>query len=485
MPDSLTPPLAPDDDGTRQRYFFRGLTEEVVKESVKSSPADDDFTFTLEEDGESASEWYGYYGSPSISAATDTDRHPDGTQKVIFINGSGTCVAVVGDNDAGGYNPNDTAWNSTKRVLSFWYKGGFAPLRVGVTTASGAKELRYWASSGTNSVDGGGNVNIYLGTSAATTTWARFERNIEADWEGVATGVAWQNTDGVAVKPMSTLSYDFWFDDVRLGNAMTVEHNTMGQGVIGHILRHTEIDPTTYTRTDRWFHYDQVGSVLSESDASGALAQRHEQDAFGNVLASWQTGLVGGDRAGWHHNTKEWDGDVGLVYMYQRWYSPEVGALYGSAPLPPMMEHRFAALGSNPISFIDSTGMAFGEFDPPGGGSGGGGYHGDICGWTPHGDPIFCDDLPPSLLPLPEVPPLPPWVPSPPRPPIPDHCKQYYWLPPKPKNVAIFFGLESGLTYSVGLAFPVLAPVTVPVGSFFRFCAAAIGCLAVEEECRK
>jgi len=337
---------------------------DLYLDDLRLGPAGDDaFTFVEKEDGDSASHWAVFYPYPSgatVSSVTDTTRHPlrDGqaTGKVIQCLGGSGNIFGVGDNDAGSYNPNDVAWNATDRVLSFWYKGGFGPLTVGVTTASGAKELRYWASSGTNSVDGGGNVNIYLGTSAATTTWARFERNIEADWEGVATGVAWQNTDGVAVKPTSTLSYDFWFDDVRLGNAMTVEHNTLGWGGIAHILRHTEFDTSTGVRTDRWFHYDQVGSVLSESDATGALAQRHDQEAFGNTLASWQTGLIGGDRPGWHHNTKEWDGDVGLVYMYQRWYSAQFSSFLACAPYPAFLEHGYAFALQRPTVSKDPSG---------------------------------------------------------------------------------------------------------------------------------
>jgi RHS repeat-associated protein len=127
-------------------------------------------------------------------------------------------------------------------------------------------------------------------------------------------------------------------------------------GVVSHILRNRTTSPSTGVATDRWFHYDQVGSVLSESDAAGALAQTHHQDAFGNTQAAWQTGLWGGDRAGWHHNTKELDGDTGLVYMYQRWYAPETGTFMSSAPYPVTMEHRYGFAESNPVMGSDPKG---------------------------------------------------------------------------------------------------------------------------------
>jgi len=151
-------------------------------------------------------------------------------------------------------------------------------------------------------------------------------------------------------------SYPLYMDDLSFSNSMTTEHNVMGPGVIGHILRNRSINPATYGVTDRWFHYDQVGSVLSESDNSGALAQTHWQDAFGNTLSGWQTATWGGDRLGWHHNSKEYDGDSQLVYLYQRWYSPELGLFQSSAPYPPMMEHRFSFGSHSPISARDPDG---------------------------------------------------------------------------------------------------------------------------------
>jgi RHS repeat-associated protein len=125
---------------------------------------------------------------------------------------------------------------------------------------------------------------------------------------------------------------------------------------VSHILRNRTTSPSTGVATDRWFHYDQVGSVLSESNAAGALTQTHHQDAFGNTQAAWQTGLWGGDRAGWHHNTKELDGDTGLVYMYQRWYSPETGTFMSSAPYPVTMEHRYGFADNGPTIAHDAGG---------------------------------------------------------------------------------------------------------------------------------
>lgn len=91
------------------------------------------------------------------------------------------------------------------------------------------------------------------------------ERNLAAD-----VAAAWPGESLIRVRGMTfnTYSDDLFIDDVRFSNAMTVEPDTIGPDAIGHILRHTTIDATTYARTDCRLHYDQVGSVLSTSDAT-------------------------------------------------------------------------------------------------------------------------------------------------------------------------------------------------------------------------
>lgn len=76
------------------------------------------------------------------------------------------------------------------------------------------------------------------------------------------------------------------------------------------------------------------------------LGARHWPDAFGLRTAGWSGTSFNGEwlnsagQAGTMHNTKNYDSDVELVYMFQRWYLPETGTFLSSAPYPPMMEHR-------------------------------------------------------------------------------------------------------------------------------------------------
>ena len=181
--------------------------------------------------------------------------------------------------------------------------------------------------------------------------WRCIEVDFQAVLDTLTPGVTYTSTTNMYASGQA-----FRIDDLRFSNCLTVEHNVFGGGVVGHILRNRTTNASTGVATDRWFHCDQVGSVISESDAAGVLAQTHHQDAFGNTQAAWQTGLWGGDKPGWHHNTKEYDGDTGLVYMYQRWYSPETGTFMSSAPYPVMKEHRYGFAESAPLTATDPRG---------------------------------------------------------------------------------------------------------------------------------
>jgi RHS repeat-associated protein len=116
------------------------------------------------------------------------------------------------------------------------------------------------------------------------------------------------------------------------------------------------VEHDTAVLTDTWFHYDQVGSVLSESDASGNLVATHYQDAFGVRQADWETGLPGGVGEGWAHNTKELDGGTGLMYMYQRHYIPEYGQFMSRAPYEVVYEHEYGFAEQNPTAKSDPSG---------------------------------------------------------------------------------------------------------------------------------
>jgi RHS repeat-associated protein len=182
----------------------------------------------------------------------------------------------------------------------------------------------------------------------------RFERDLQAEVDRLFPGQQLVRVTGIRIQPNS--GQTVYLKDLKFSNSITVEHNTLGGGAIGHIVRNRRVAADTAVFEDKWFHYDQVGSVLSESDKDGQLAVMHYQDAFGVRQADWETGIPGGVREGWAHNTKELDPGTGLMYMYQRHYVPEYGMFMSRAPYEPNIEHEYEFAYANPTDQVDPRG---------------------------------------------------------------------------------------------------------------------------------
>lgn len=333
-------------NGQRTRHFFRGLTEEIRKVSV-GTHSDASFGQSLRMDAESGLLGFTSSGYTSaIAIVADSAR----LSNVYSVSNWWT--------NGRGYWESGTGWNlSGYRTFSLWLRSGgtSAVLEIYVRTTDGCEySLAYAAGSGANYVQAGQRCWIYLaGTSQSFSgsTWLRLERDLQADLAVFFPGKS------ISIVKGASGWGTFSMDDLRFSNSLTAEHNVLAGGVVGHILRNRVTNPISYAPTDRWFHYDQVGSVIAESDASGALVQTHHQDAFGNTQVAWNTGLWGGDRPGWHHNTKELDGETGLVYMWQRWYSPESGMFVSTSPFGAETEAPYQFTWNAPTHAHDATGL--------------------------------------------------------------------------------------------------------------------------------
>ncbi|MBX3730585.1 MAG: hypothetical protein KF858_15520 [Candidatus Sumerlaeia bacterium] len=167
---------------------------------------------------------------------------------------------------------------------------------------------------------------------------------------------------------------------IRMGglsssNSVTIQRNVLGPGVVrlrqgyggqvGHMLQSRDTNPATWAETVRYPRYDQVGTVTGWGNAAGLVRRSPGEggtgfdaiaaDAFGNRLAAWATGRWD-NQAGWLHNTKEYDAQVGLVYMYQRWYDPATGTFVSSAPYSPRYEPPYSFALQDPSRFSDPRG---------------------------------------------------------------------------------------------------------------------------------
>ncbi|WP_259576707.1 RHS repeat domain-containing protein [Shewanella baltica] len=108
----------------------------------------------------------------------------------------------------------------------------------------------------------------------------------------------------------------------------------------------------SYAATVRYQHTDMLGSVVSESDASGNIISRSHYEPFGK--------RIGGDKEGIGYTGHLQDKDLGLTYMQARYYDPLIGRFYSNDPIGFRDVHsfnRYAYANNNPYRYTDPTGM--------------------------------------------------------------------------------------------------------------------------------
>ena len=225
--------------------------------------------------------------------------------------------------------------------------------------------LNYRRDAGTDWVDtSGATWDYYVHLDLPTGEWNRVEQDIAADIQRLTPAVQYQSAHGVWL-----WGRDFRIDDIRFSNSMTTERNSLLPGSIGQVAYRERWEGTGGSPTPtyggsargggqrRWNSYNHIGNVVGISNASGYFVEAVNTDAFGNPLASTQTGEwasgLGGNRG---LTTKELDPAAGMYYFYQRWYDPQTATFASRAPFPPDVEHPYQYAWNEPVINIDPNG---------------------------------------------------------------------------------------------------------------------------------
>ena len=155
---------------------------------------------------------------------------------------------------------------------------------------------------------------------------------------------------------------------------MTTERNSLLPGSIGQVAYRERWEGTGGSPTPtyggsargggerRWNSYNHIGNVVGISNASGYFVEAVNTDAFGNPLASTQTGEwasgLDGNRG---LTTKELDPAAGMYYFYQRWYDPQTATFASRAPYPAWIEHPYTIGKNTPLRLVDPSGRVPGR----------------------------------------------------------------------------------------------------------------------------
>lgn len=117
-----------------------------------------------------------------------------------------------------------------------------------------------------------------------------------------------------------------------------------GAGIDEPLARKNSSDVVTY------YLADHLGSIVQETNASGAVTLEREYDP-------WGVATQGTSASGYAFTGREWDSEIALHYYRARYYDASAGRFLSTDPIGfGGGLNFFAYVGSSPLSFVDPTG---------------------------------------------------------------------------------------------------------------------------------
>ena len=187
----------------------------------------------------------------------------------------------------------------------------------------------------------------------------------------------------------SILRWTTWLVDTNnlTGYAQVVEERTVAYGPSpiadrlqvytygSDLISQTVHSSSTSTSDLNYFSYDGHGSVRELTDASGAITDRYDYDAFGNLIRFEQRNAATGQfeslspldprlssRNTYLYCGEQWDPDLGLYFLRARFMNPDSGRFwnmdtYEGSASDPVTLHKYLYASSNPVMFVDPSGQ--------------------------------------------------------------------------------------------------------------------------------
>ena len=144
----------------------------------------------------------------------------------------------------------------------------------------------------------------------------------------------------------------------QLGDAQAVA-DSVDLGEL--VLKDTDpgmINPSVY-----YFHPDHLGSSTVITDGAGYAYQIFLNLPFGETMAEQRRS--GSLNNPFKFNGKELDSETGLYYYGARYYDPRISLFISVDPLAEQTMTPYQYTYQNPVRYIDPTGMAAEDPDPP------------------------------------------------------------------------------------------------------------------------
>jgi RHS repeat-associated protein len=183
--------------------------------------------------------------------------------------------------------------------------------------------------------------------------------------DGGAVTIVYDGDGNRVSKTVGGLTTRYLIDDLNPTGYLQVLEELSGAGVQTRYTYGTAIVSKTLNAsgspTSVFYGYDAHGNITFLTDASGAVTDSYDYDAWGNVVAS-----VGSTPNTRRFAGEEYDDDLGLTNLRARNYQPGTGRFLTLDPVMgkrerPITMNRYLYAGSDPVGLSDPTGGS--EFD--------------------------------------------------------------------------------------------------------------------------
>jgi RHS repeat-associated protein len=210
--------------------------------------------------------------------------------------------------------------------------------------------------------DATGNTVATGGRSYTYNSWLKL-----VSMNGGQVTLAYNGLGQLVSKTSGGITTQYLIDDLSpTGYPQVVAELVNGQAVRTYtygLERISELQTVNNAPTASFYQYDGRGTVRTLTDASGAVTDSYEYDAFGNLISK-----TGTTPNAYLYRGERYDAAVGLYYLRARWYNPVTGRFmtrdpYQGSVYDPASLHRYNYARSNPANFIDPSGrLSAGEY---------------------------------------------------------------------------------------------------------------------------
>ncbi|MCX6023101.1 MAG: hypothetical protein NTZ05_15500 [Chloroflexi bacterium] len=166
------------------------------------------------------------------------------------------------------------------------------------------------------------------------------------------------NGDGVRVKKTVGSAATYYFQDVAGGlPRVAAELPTSTYVWTFYVYGLDLIAQVGDDGAARYYHYDGNGNVRAISDATGAVVERYDYDAFGS-LRNTPLGATNDRR----YTGEQHDTESGYTFLRARYYDPTLGRFISKDPFDgvkqdPQSLNGYIYVQNNPINAIDPSGL--------------------------------------------------------------------------------------------------------------------------------